>query len=103
MSVKRRRQALSLCLDAAVVIVVQMVQQFHFKAFHGLELVQIQQLTFEYGKAVFHNSIVQAVSFAAHALGDFLSQSSFHKLMQKKYSFYFLFWYEKIDFQRYFF
>ena len=67
-----RRQALSLCLDPAVVVVIQIFDQFLLEVFHGLELLQIQQLTFEQPEEIFYHSIVQAVSLAAHALPDTL-------------------------------
>ena len=38
--------------------------------FHGAELLQIQQLTFEQPEEIFYHSIVQTVSLAAHALSD---------------------------------
>ena len=40
--------------------------------FHGAELLQIQQLTFEQPEEIFYHSIVQTVSLAAHALSDTL-------------------------------
>ena len=39
---------------------------------NGLELLQIQQLTFEQSEEIFYHSIVQTVSLAAHALSDTL-------------------------------
>ena len=43
--------------------------------FHGAELLQIQQLTFEQPEEIFYHSIVQTVPFPAHALLDaFLSE-----------------------------
>ena len=38
--------------------------------FHGAELLQIQQLTFEQPEEIFYHSIVQTVSLAAHALAN---------------------------------
>ena len=67
-----RRQALSLCLDSAVVVVIHVFNQFLLEVLHGLELLQIQQLTFEQSEEIFHHGIVQTVSLAAHALPDTL-------------------------------
>ena len=67
-----RRQALSLCLDSAVVVVIHVFNQFLLEVLHGLELLQIQQLTFEQSEEIFYHSIVQTVSLAAHALSDTL-------------------------------
>ena len=36
-----RRQALQLCLDSAVVVVVQIVDQFSLEVFHGFKILQI--------------------------------------------------------------
>ena len=67
-----RRQALSLCLDSAVVVVIHVFNQFLLEVLHGLKLLQIQQLTFEQPEEIFYHSIVQAVPLAAHALPDTL-------------------------------
>ena len=47
MSVNCRRQALQFCLDSVVVVVIQIFNEFQFEVFHGTELLQIQQFTFE--------------------------------------------------------
>ena len=65
-----RRQARSLYLDPVVVVVIHVFDQFLFEVFHGLELLQIQQLTFEQPEEIFYHSIVQTVSLAAHALAN---------------------------------
>ena len=65
-----RRQALQFCLDPAVVVVIQIFDQFLLEVLHGLELLQIQQLTFEQPEEIFYHSIVQTVSLAAHALAN---------------------------------
>ena len=67
---KRRRQALKLCLNTAVVVVIQVSNQFNFEVFQRIEFLQIQQLTLQQAKEVFHDSIIQTVTFAAHALPD---------------------------------
>ncbi len=41
-----------------------------FEVFHRMELLQVEQLTFEQAKEVFCDCIVQAVSFSAHTLPD---------------------------------
>ena len=46
------------------------IYQFLFEVFHGAELLQIQQLTFEQPEKIFYHSIVQTVSLAAHALAN---------------------------------
>ena len=68
----RRRQALQLCLDPAVVVVVQIVDQFLLEMLHGLKLLQIKQLVLEQSKEIFNHGVVQAVSFPTHALSDAL-------------------------------
>ena len=65
-----RRQALYPCLNALVIIVVQIVNEFLLEVLHGLKLLQIKQFTLEWGEEVFCHSIVQTVSFPAHALPD---------------------------------
>ena len=72
LSVNCRRQALSLCLDSAVVVVIQIFDQFLLEVLHGLKLLQIQQLTFEQSEEIFYHGVVQTVSLAAHALPDTL-------------------------------
>ena len=67
-----RRQALSHCLDPAVVVVIQIFDQFLLEVLYGLELLQIQQLTFEHSEEILYHGIVQTVSLAAHALPDTL-------------------------------
>ena len=62
---KSGRQALQLCFDATVVVVIQICNQFLFEVFHGLKLLQIQQLTLEQPKEVLNHSVVQTVSLAA--------------------------------------
>ena len=59
-----RRQALSLCLDPAVVVVIQIFDQFLLEVLHGLELLQIQQLTFEQSEEIFYHGVVPAGIFA---------------------------------------
>ena len=67
-----RRQALQFCLDPAVVVVIQICNEFLLEVLHGTELLQIQQLTFEQPEEIFYHSIVQTVPFPAHALSDAL-------------------------------
>ena len=68
----RRRQALQLCLDPAVVVVIQIFNEFLLEVLHGSKFLQIQQFTLEQAEKVFNYSIVQTVSFPAHALPDAL-------------------------------
>ncbi len=72
MSVKSRRQALKLCLDAMVVVIIQIVNKFSFKMFHRFKLLQIQQRTFKQSEKVINDRIVQTVAFTAHGLPDIL-------------------------------
>ena len=65
-----RRQALQFCLDPAVVVVIQIFNEFQFEVFHGTELLQIQQFTFEQPKEIFYHCVVQTISLSAHALPD---------------------------------
>ena len=67
-----RRQALQFCLDPAVVLVIQICNEFLLEVLHGTEFLQIQQFTFEQPEEVFYHRIVQTVSFPAHALPDAL-------------------------------
>ena len=64
MSVKSRRQALKLCLDAVVVVEIGMFHELLLEVIHRLELLQIQKFTFKQAKEVFYYSIVRAVIFS---------------------------------------
>ena len=68
LSVKSRRQALKLCLDAIVVVEIGIFNELLFEAIHRLELLQIQKFTFKQAKEVLYYSIVRAVIFPVHAL-----------------------------------
>ena len=68
LSVKSRRQALKLCLDAVVVVVIEIFNELLFEAIHRLELLQIQKFTFKQAKEVSYYSIIRAVIFPTHAL-----------------------------------
>ena len=65
---KSRRQALKLCLDTAVVIIVKIFDELLFEVFHRIKFLQIEQFAFEQTKEVFYHSIVQTITFPAHAL-----------------------------------
>ena len=67
---KSRRQALKLCLDTAVVVIVKIFDELLFEVFHRIKFLQIEQFTFEQTKEVFYHSIVQTITFPAHALPD---------------------------------
>ena len=69
---KSRRQALQLCLDTVVVIVVQVIDQLSLEVLHGLEFLQIEQLAFEQTEEILHHGIVQTVTLSAHTLPDTL-------------------------------
>ena len=70
MSENCRRQALQFCLDPAVVVVIQICNEFLFEVLHGLKFLQIQQFALEQSKEIFYHSIVQTIPFSAHALPD---------------------------------
>ena len=72
MSVQSRRQALSLCFAATVVVIVQMLNQLCFEVLHRRKGLQIQQVTFGQAKEVFDHDIAGAVAFAAADLPDAL-------------------------------
>ena len=55
MSVNCRRQALQFCLDPVVVVVIQIFNEVQFEVFHGAELLQIQQFTFEQPEGIFYH------------------------------------------------
>ena len=65
---KSRRQALKLCLDTAVVVIVKIFDELLFEVFHRIKFLQIEQFAFEQTKEVFYHSIVQTITFPAHAL-----------------------------------
>ena len=67
-----RWQALKLCLNAAVVVVIKIFHEFLFEVIHGIKFLQIEQFAFEQTEEVFHNSIVRTVTFPAHTLSDSL-------------------------------
>ena len=69
---KSRRQALSLCLDTIVVVIVEIFDEFVLEVLHGFKLLQIKEFALEQAEEVLHNSIVQAAAFSAHALPDAL-------------------------------
>ena len=46
----RRRQAFRRCLDSAVIVVIEIFNEFSFEVFHGFKILQIQQLAFEQPK-----------------------------------------------------
>ena len=47
---KSRRQALQLCLDAAVVIVIEIVNELLLEVFHRFKGLQIEKFTLEQAK-----------------------------------------------------
>lgn len=70
---KSRRQALQLYLDTVVVAVVQVMDQLSPEMLHGLEFLQIEQLTFDRTEKIFHHGIVQTVALSSHTLPDALA------------------------------
>ena len=70
MSVNSRRQALKLCLDAMVVVVIQVGDEFFLEVFYGVECLEIEQFALEQSEEIFHHGIIQTIAFSAHALND---------------------------------
>ena len=52
MSVYSRRQALKLCLDAAIIVIIKVRNQLCLEVLHGFKLLQIQKLSFENAKEI---------------------------------------------------
>ena len=65
-----RRQALKLCLDTTVVVVIQIVNQFLFEVCHRIEILEIEQLALQQTEEIFYYGIIQTVTLSAHALND---------------------------------
>ena len=53
-----------------VVVIVKIFDELLFEVFHRIKFLQIEQFTFEQAKEVFYYSIVQTITFPAHALPD---------------------------------
>lgn len=68
-----RCQALQFKLDPAVIVVVEVFDQFGLEVFQGIKVLEIQELRFEQTEEILHHSIVQTVAFTAHALPDTFS------------------------------
>ena len=67
---KSGRQALKLCFDTTVVVVIQIVYQFLFEVCHRIEILKIEQFALQQAKEIFYYSIIQTVALSAHALND---------------------------------
>ena len=67
---KSRRQALSLCLDSAVIVVIEIVHQFLLEVIQRSEFLQIKQFALEQTEEILHDGIVQTVALVAHTLPD---------------------------------
>ena len=70
MSVNSRRQALKFCLNATIVVVIQVGDEFLLEMFHRVEVVKIEQFTLQQSEEIFYHSIIQTVALPAHALND---------------------------------
>lgn len=58
-----------------VVIVIEIINEFVLKVFHGLKILQIEQFALEQTKEILYNSIIKIVTFPAHTLlNAFLSE-----------------------------
>ena len=62
-----RRQALQLCLNLAVVVVIEILYEFLFAVLHGLRLLQIQQFTLEQTKETLNHGIAPDGSVKSYA------------------------------------
>ena len=65
-----RRQALKLCFDTTVVVVIQIGYQFLFEVCHRIEILEIEQLALQQTEEIFYYGIIQTVTLSAHALND---------------------------------
>ncbi len=65
-----RRQALKFCLDAMVVVVIQIEYQFLLEVFHKIEILKIEQFALEQTEEFFDYGIIQTVALSTHALND---------------------------------
>ena len=79
--VLNRQQALWLCLDTAVVVIVQIINQFPLKAVHRIKFLQTEQLAFEQAKEVFY-----AYIFAPLRMGFPFAYSSASSASLMRYS-----------------
>lgn len=68
----RRRQAIQLCFPTTVVVIIEIVNEFHFEVLHVVKFLQVQQLTFEQAKKILNNRIIQTGAIAAHTLPNAL-------------------------------
>ena len=57
MSVNSRRQALKLCLDTMIIVIVQIGNQFLLKMFHRIEGLKIKQFALQQAEEIFHETI----------------------------------------------
>jgi len=75
--VESRRQALQLCLAAAVVVIVKILYKLDLELLKRIKSLQVEKLAFEQAEEILHHGIVQTVAFSAHALANaFLSSHS---------------------------
>ena len=70
MPVKSRRQALQLCLAAAVVVVIKIFNKLGLKMLKRIKSLQVKKFAFKQAEEILHHGIVQAVAFSAHALAN---------------------------------
>ena len=65
-----RRQALKLCFDATVVVVIQIGYEFLFEVCYRIEILEIEQFALQQTEEIFNYSIIKTVAFSAHALNN---------------------------------
>ncbi len=56
------------CLDAPVVVVIKVLNQFMLEVLHGRERLKVEKLTLEQSEEMLDHSIVKAVAFSAPTL-----------------------------------
>ena len=63
LSVMNRRQALKFCLDAEVVVIIQINNEISFEVLHRVEFLQIKKFALEQTEEVFYDGMIQTVLF----------------------------------------
>ena len=70
MSVQSRRQALKFCLNSAVVVVIEIGDEFSLEVANRFKILKIEQFTLEMAKEILHDCVIQTVGLSAHALAN---------------------------------
>ena len=77
LSVNSRRQALKLCFDTTVVVVIQIVYQLLFEVLHWIEILEMELFALQQIEEVFYYSIIQTVALSAHTLNNTIIRQLF--------------------------